>query len=478
MRLLTVAVRLSLVTLLLCLPSLAAAADANYRITAAHGPYFVCDRRVVEDYWNVERFVSPLVRHTRNPLIVREFPWEGTGPHMGGSVLRDPEKGRFRMWYSVFNRHAYDDKLPFSYNVCYAESDDGLTWRKPVLGVFHYEGSTSNNCISLGTDKTQNIDVCLNPTPGKFPGRFLATHNQKGGVFVSTSDDGFTFRRLNQQPAISYHSDTHNNFVFDDTRGRWLLFCRPRAYAGDHKRRVALQTSLDLRTWTHERTILVPTETEAQEYYGMAVFSRGDLFFGVVQIYDRTTGLLHAELAWSGDGEHWDMLPKHPALLGVGPKGAWDAGMVLLAESPVVVGDEMWFYYGGFPLPHDTKQENVGAIGLATAERERLIGMRPRGDGPGTILTRPFAPGGRRLIVNARIQGRLTGELRTDGNKPIAGFALGDCAAVTQTGFARELRWKGGGLSDCPEPEVRVLFRLEDAELFTFELNPAVQKGR
>jgi len=448
----------------------AAAEDSAYRITAACGPYFVCDRRVVEDYWNIARFVPPLVRHTKNPLIVREHPWEGTGPHMGGSVLRDPETGRFRMWYSVFNRHAYDNKLPFSYNVCYAESDDGLTWRKPMLGVFDYQGSTSNNCIRLGTDKTQNIDVCLNPTPGVDPGRFLAIHNQRGGVFVSTSDDGATFRRLIEQAAISYHSDTHNNFVFDESHERWLLFCRPRAYAGDHKRRVSVQTSPDLRHWTHERTILVPTETEAQEYYGMTVFRRGDLFFGVVQIYDRMTGLLYAELAWSGDGEHWDMLPKHPPLLAVGQKGAWDAGMVLLAESPVAVGDELWFYYGGFPLPHDTKEENVGAIGLAIAERDRMIGMRLRANEAGTILTRPFVPGGRRLTVNARVHGRLTAELRRDNNKPIPGFTLADCDGVIESGFAREFRWKGRGLSDCPEREVRLLFQLEDAELFSLDL--------
>jgi len=456
----------------------AAGEDTSYRISAAHGPYFVCDRRAVEDYWNIERFVMPLTRYAKNPLIVREYPWEGTGPHMGGSVLLDPDTGKFRVWYSVFNRHAYDNRLPFSYNVCYAESDDGLRWRKPMLGVFDYQGSKSNNCIRLGTDKTQNIDVCLNPSPGVYPGQFLAIHNQKGGVFVSTSNDGFTFRRLFEQPAISYHSDTHNNFVFEETRGRWLLFCRPRAYAGDHKRRVSVQTSVDLRHWTHERTILVPTETEAQEYYGMTVFRRGNVLFGALQIYDRTTGLMHPELAWSGDGEHWDMLPKHPALLAVGEKGTWDAGMVLLAESPAAVHDELWFYYGGFPLPHDTKEENVGAIGLAVAERDRLVGMRPRSNNPGTILTRPFVPRDRRLTVNARVRGRLTAELRTDGNKPIAGFALTDCAAVTETGFARELGWKGGGLADCPEKEVRVLFRLEDAELFTFELNPAVRKGR
>lgn len=465
--------RVVLAKLLIWSLPLAAVEDTSYRITAARGPYFVCDRRVVEDYWGIERFVVPLSRHARNPLMVRAHPWEGTGPHMGGSVLRDPDTGRFRMWYSVFNRHAYENKLPFSYNVCYAESDDGLTWRRPMLGVFDFQGSTSNNCIRLGTDKTQNIDVCLNPTPGVHPGRFLAIHNQRGGVFVSTSDDGVTFRRLIEQPAISYHSDTHNNFVFDETRGRWLLFCRPRAYAGDHKRRVSVQSSPDLRHWTHERTILVPTETEALEYYGMSVFRRGDLFFGVVQIYDRTTGLLHAELAWSGDGENWDLLPKHPPLFAVGQKGTWDAGMVLLAENPVAVGDELWFYFGGFPLPHDTKEENVGAIGLATAERDRLIGMQSRGKEAGTMLTRPFVPGKNRLTVNVRVQGRLTAELRTDNNKPVSGFTLGDCEGVTESGFVREVRWKGGGVGDSPETEVRILFRLEDAELFTFTLEPA-----
>ena len=451
-------------------PRGAAGGDDGYRISAAKGPYFLCDKRVVEDHWLVERFVVPPVRHPKNPLIVREHPWEGTGPHLGGSVLRDADTGRHRMWYSVWNRHAYYNRLPFSYNVCYAESDDGITWRKPFLGVFDHKGSTDNNCIRLGTDKTQNIDVCFNPQPDKHPGKFLAIHNQKGGVFVSHSDDGHTFTRLSDTPAISYHSDTHNNFVFDETRERWLLFCRPRAWAGYHRRRVARQRSTDLRQWTHERTILIPTETEIPEYYGMTVFRRGDLFFGVVQIYDKKTGFMHGELAWSGDGEHWDMLPTHPPFIARGPAGAWDAGMAIVADSPVRVGDELRFYYGGFPLDHNTKQENVGAIGLLTAERDRLVGVRPRTDEPGTIMTRPFLPEGRGLVVNAKVKGRISAELRTDGNKPIAGWTFKDCDPLTESGFAQQVKWKGRSLGEVGEREVRVLFRLEGAELFAFEL--------
>jgi len=66
----------------------------------------------------------------------------------------------------------------------------------PVTSIFDYMGGAQNNCIRLETDKTRNIDVCLNPQSRRYPGKFLAIHNQKGRGFVSSSDDGKSFRRL------------------------------------------------------------------------------------------------------------------------------------------------------------------------------------------------------------------------------------------------------------------------------------------
>lgn len=463
-----------LLILLLSSPNPAAEdADTSYRITARKAPYFVCDQRVVEDHWLVERFVVPPVRHPKNPLITKDKPWEGTGPHMGGTVLRDPDTGKFMMWYSVWDKRAYENKLPFSYNICYAESDDGIQWKKPSLGVFEYEGSADNNLIKLGEDKTQNIDVSVNPKPDNFPGKFLSIHNQKGGCYLSYSDDGATFQRLFENPVIDYHSDTQNNFVYDDNRDRWLIFCRPRAWAGYHRRRIAQKFSKDFEHWTHERTLLIPTENQIPEYYGMNPFRRGDFFFGVIQIFDKNTGLFHGELAWSGDGEHWDFLPTHPPFITLGMRGKWDAGMVIAAESPVTVGEEWWFYYGGFPLDHNQMtEENIGAIGLMTVGRDRILGMRPRSKEPGTILTRPFPVEGRNLSVNTVIGkgGKLAAELRTDGNKTIEGYSLEDCDAVEASGYAQKILWKGKSLSDSPEEEVRVLFELEGAELYSFDL--------
>jgi len=454
---------------LLCALCALAAGD-EYRIAAACGPYFPCDERAIEDRWQIERFAVPLERYPGNPLIVREHPWEGTGPHMGGSVLFDPKERLFKIWYSIWDREAYHGKQPFSYNVCYAESEDGLRWTKPALGLFDYRGSTANNCIRLGTDKTQNIDICLNPQPREYKGRFLSIHNQKGGVFVSSSDDGKLFSRLRPgQPVVAYHSDTHNNFVFDAIRRRWFFYGRPRAFAGDHKRRVAAAATKDLGKWPHETTILIPTETEAREFYGMTVFRRGDLFFGALQVYDRQTGRMTSELAWSGDGLRWLQLPCHEAWFAPGAEGAWDAGMVLVAESPVMVGDDMRFYYGGFARDHNAT-DNPCAIGLATARRDRLIGVRSLPGATGFVLTRPFDPSQQRLFVNARAQGTLRAELRFDNNKPVEGWTLDVCDTFEGDSFDHEVTWAGRSLRGVPVKEVRVLFELKEAELFAFDL--------
>ncbi len=442
--------------------------DNAHYITALKGPYFLCDERVIEDRWLVERSVTPLKKHEGNPVIVKDYEWEGTGPMMGGSVLFDKEDSKYKMWYCVWDGYKYYNKLPFSYNMCYAESKNGIEWVKPKLGVFPHEADPRNNYIKLGRDKTQNIDVCLNPVNDQYPGKFLAIHNQAGGVFVSSSEDGKSFTFLDTDAAIPYHSDTQNNFVYDELRHRWFLFCRPRAYAGDHKRRVSMQKSSDLKNWTHERTILIPTETEKQEYYGMSVFRRGDLFWGMVQVYDRITGFMHGELAWSGDGEHWTQLPTHPPFLERGENDSWDHGMVMSANDPVVVQDEMRFYFGGFAKNHHNKQ-NKSAIGLPTTGRDRLVGIQSKSDQAGTILTRPFLVDQQSLFINAVVTGDIRAELRTDGNKPVKGWTLEDCQPVQKTGYRQEITWKGGKLSDVPVKEVRILFQLDNAKLYTFD---------
>ena len=70
-------------------------------------------------------------------LHEREHPWEAQSliPLM---VLKEGD--RFRAWYHCTG----DDGLHYD---AYAESDDGLNWEKPQLGLVEYGGSTANNLL-------------------------------------------------------------------------------------------------------------------------------------------------------------------------------------------------------------------------------------------------------------------------------------------------------------------------------------------
>ena len=89
--------------------------------------------------------------------------------HFYGTVLHDA--GRFRMWYYACHRGTNPDwparqmqqiaKKPkwligmregfevYQGPLCYAESDDGITWVKPALDQVLFKGSRANNAIQL-----------------------------------------------------------------------------------------------------------------------------------------------------------------------------------------------------------------------------------------------------------------------------------------------------------------------------------------
>ncbi|MBN1348135.1 hypothetical protein JXJ21_01865 [candidate division KSB1 bacterium] len=441
----------------------------------AKGPYFPCDDRIIEDRWQVERFVVPLTRDPHNPLIVKDHPWEGTGPHAGGSVIYDPDDGLFKMWYSVWNEYAYYNRLRFSYNVCYAESKDGINWQKPETGCFTYKGDSRNNCIRLGRNKTQNIDVELNPHPASPREKFIAIHNDSGGVFVSTSADGKCFDCGFEQPAVKYHSDTHNNFVYDEVRDRWLMYVRPKAYAGARlkgvgRRRSAVKESHDLKQWTPEVTVLVPGEDDPDYFYGNTVFRCGDLFFGMLQHYETVHHRLYCELIWSADGYYWQRLPTRAQKFALpdAAEGSWDWGMTFFFDKPVLKGKEMLFYYGGSNTAHN--ESGTYAIGLVKTPLNRLIGVRSKSGEQSRILTRPIRIDGD-LWINAKACGEIRVQLTTIEDEPIDGWQAEDCAPFSGDDLEYRVRWGDRGLDAMRGQTVRIRFCLEDAELYAFDIH-------
>ncbi len=101
----------------------------------------------------------------RAGAVLRPSPRDSGAPddlaaHFYGTVLRDG--GRFRMWYyachwgrnpdwppEVARQVARNDSELFPGPLCYAESDDGVTWSKPALRQVLFKGSSDNNALAL-----------------------------------------------------------------------------------------------------------------------------------------------------------------------------------------------------------------------------------------------------------------------------------------------------------------------------------------
>lgn len=71
------------------------------------------------DDWSVEsmagltRTLHPVRKHPQNPLVVADRPWEGPQVLLYGAVHREPDTGKFRMWYLAWNSyHAKEQERP------------------------------------------------------------------------------------------------------------------------------------------------------------------------------------------------------------------------------------------------------------------------------------------------------------------------------------------------------------------------------
>jgi hypothetical protein len=429
-------------------------------------PVFLLESSTVEDFWAVRRRVQPPVKSSRNPVIVKDGDWEGGGPYLYGTVLFDPQDKLFKCWYSVAHDNEFRKGLPGSYLVCYATSEDGYSWVKPELGLLAFRGSKRNNFVGL---RMEAITVVAVPPESGVSQRYVAVYLEADGIHLAYSDNGTEWTEHEGNPVGPY-SDAHNSLVYDSLRRRWLIHHRPGLFAGPTQRRIAVMESQDLQTWTPPEIVLIPDEADVPEFYGMPVFHRGNLFFGLLQVYDRPEGRIEIELVFSADGRRWERVPPRELFLSRGSPGDFDCGMVFTANAPVIAHGEMRFYYGG--TRHSHNQSAAGdvpgsAIGMASLPLDRLFGVTTSGhDAPGFILTRPLTLNGSALEVNASVQGQLKVALLHIDGKELPGFEFENCRPIKGDDLRHRVSWsKKEGLPPHP---VRLKFQLEQATVYAF----------
>ena len=191
----------------------------------SHSPQFVFDDYIVEDRWKLTRTRGTVIKYGRNPVVVQDKPWEEA---VGGSpsVLWDPQKKKYMMWYTCFSLSNYFSKKGPSYYIGYAESEDAYNWTKPKLQDFPFAGHDATNIIATGNNKrASGAQVMFNPDQSDPKKRFLIVYTGSNGFSLTYSADGIHWDK-NETRLLRYHSDYPNHLVWVPETNLWHMYVR------------------------------------------------------------------------------------------------------------------------------------------------------------------------------------------------------------------------------------------------------------
>jgi hypothetical protein len=389
------------------------------------------------------------------------------------SVIRDPQTGRFRMWYDIpENVHQS--------HIGYLESEDGVHWIRPhrVLPDPH-EIRFGCSVLDRGADF---------PDPTC---RYVLAFYHGDGTMLATSPDGLRWSMLADTSVIKHNHDI-TSLHWDPIRKQYLAIISV-LMEGKHwqgRRRIPHQSvSKDLIHWEKPWVIMTPKigapiERGETEFYAMSgVIARGELLIGLVKILRddlnatpgktaqemgdlerKAAGLGYTVLAWSRDGRTWQrdhepFIPNNPV------PGTWDHAMAW-GDEQLVVGDTTLIYYGGYARGHKVARFTERQIGLARMPRDRYV-AREADLNPGRLLTKPLLLKGKALTVNALVVGWLRVRLVDGKGNEIPGFGW---VEIRGDRVDHPVAWQGD-LAKVHGRPVRLEFELQDAQLFGFDLH-------
>jgi hypothetical protein len=451
--------------------------------------------------------------------IIHDAPWEGSGTGYH-SVFHDGE--RYRMYYKAWHLAVSDKGVNTGTHPlysCYAESDDGIHWRKPELGLFEFKGSKANNIVLApgevaGTRPDPgHLAVFMDENPACDPkARFKAIfHTSKPrGLLAFASPDGLHWSPLASKPVITNGAfDSQNLAFWDGARGvyraYWRYFTEGVTNTDTWKpggiRAIRTATSKDLITWENEADLKYVDSPPEQ------------LYTNVVKPYPRAPHLLlgfptrYIERGWSDsmralpEREHRELRSKtndrygmaitegllmasrdgvtfkrwNEAFLppGIERPGTWNYGHQYIAWHVVQTKsalegapDELSLYAG-----ESYWTDNSSALRRYTLRLDGFVSIYAPRTG-GDLITKPLKFDGRALELNfaSSAAGGIRVEIQDEGGKALPGFALADCPPIFGDSIARQVTWSDGAdVSALAGKTVRLRFVLEDAHLYALQ---------
>ena len=448
----------------------------------------------------------------REIAVVHDAAWEGAGSGYH-SVIHDGDT--YRMYHRGSKLGVENGRLKTGGQVyCYAESKDGILWKKPNLGLYEHGGSKANNIIWTGVG-IHNFAPFLDTRPGCPPeSRFKALGGtaQEGGLFAFHSPDGIHWSLLQKEPVVTEGAfDSQNLAFWDQTAGKYRAYFRTftegvttgKVWKPAGYRAIRTASSTDFLSWDDEAD-LTYEDSPVEHLYTNQIgpyFRAPHILIGFPTRY--------VERGWSPSMralpqlEHREMRAEAHLRYGT----SLTEGLLMASRNgvhferwneaflkPGPQRPETWLYGHNYIAWHavETKSSLPGAPnelslyaseGSWTGDSNAIRRYTLRLDGfvsvnagwkGGKLITKPLKFNGDRLDLNfaTSAAGGIRVEIQDVDGKPVPGFTLDDCEEVFGDEIDRTVQWKNGtDVSSLSGKTVRLRFVLKDADLYALKFS-------
>jgi hypothetical protein len=433
----------------------------------------------------------------RELAIVHDAPWEGSacGYHV---VLKDD---KYRMYYHAWNIPP-DGAQGHPCTIAYAESDDGIHWVKPNLGLCEHQASKENNILlsTINGKHCHDFSPFRDANPDAVPGeeyKAVGYGRDPAGLYAFRSADAIHWTAYNDsRPVMTGHPfDTQNIAFWDPTINKYRAYIRD---FDDGCRGIMTATSDDFIHWTERQWLQYPGAPQEQLYTNQVrpYYRAEHILIGFPSRYvDR--GWVHATRALPSL-ELRESRAKTQSRYGSAVTDGlimtsrdgltfhrWDEAFIrpgLRTQHNWAYGDNYtaWGIVETEPTEDDAPRElslyATESYFTGTSSRLRRYTLRIDGFasifaplGGGEAITRPLTFDGDRLTLNCSTSagGSIYVEIQDAEGQPIQGYALADCSEVFGDAIEYTVRWSGGtDVGPLAGKPVRLRFVLKDADVF------------
>ena len=443
----------------------------------------------------------------REVVLVHDAPWEG---NTCAYHVVDRDGDLYRMWYRGSHYEVKTRKMRHDEEVaCYAESEDGIHWTRPELGLVEFEGSKRNN-IFWTQKMTRHEPGVLPPDMPPIPfrdsnpaahesERFKAmSGTNEAGLYGWTSPDGIHWKQIGQGTILreEFYIDYTQSAFWDVSRGKYVAYLRdwwPGGIGGDatgNVRAIRFVTSDDFRNWSQPERIQLDVElTRSEQLYTNQIrpYDRAPhiyLGFPMRYTHGRSDDSTNDGLLLSGRGgvrfKLWREAIIRPGL----QVDRWMTrnnltGLGVVETEAAIEGmpPELSIYssegYLGGPDGHGASCR----LRRFTYRMDGFVSIQASPEG-GEFVTKPLKFRGRELVLNFSTSGAgdIQVEIQDEEGKPIDGYTLSDSPRVYGDNIEYVMRWqKRGGkkgqytsdVSRLAAKPVRLRFVMKEADLFS-----------